>query len=130
MGARLSAGGAKDLYAFWGDRPTDGLNALLEAEAAEGREPALVALASQEFLRAVKARRLRGRLITPVFQEGRGGAYKVVSFFAKRARGLMARHAIRKRLRDPEALKAFSEEGYAFSEAASTPDTWVFRREA
>lgn len=130
MGAKLSVAGAQDLYAYWGSKPTDDLNALLDGEAASGREPVLVALASQEFMRAVKVRRLRGRVITPVFQDGRDGAFKVVSFFAKRARGLMARFALQKRLADPERLKGFSSEGYAFAPEASTEDAWVFRREA
>lgn len=129
MGAKLAMKGAKDLYAYWGDRPTEDLNALLDAEATEGREPVLLALASQEFMRAVRARRLRGRIITPVFQESREGAPKVVSFFAKRARGLMARFALQGRLQDPGALKAFSAEGYAFAPEASTEGTWVFQRE-
>ena len=88
----------------------------------------LVNLASGEFFKALDAEALPGSILTPVFEDLQKGTYKVVSFHAKRARGLMARFAIRERLQDPEGLKAFGEEGYAFDKAASDEHRWVFRR--
>lgn len=126
MGARRPEG---SLYAFWGDKPAKALSALLKAEAAGGREPLLLNLASEEYARAIHPAKLQGRIITPVFQEGKGGRFKVVSFFAKRARGLMARYALQHRLPEPGPLRAFAEEGYAFAAEASTAERWVFRRE-
>ena len=88
----------------------------------------LVNLASGEFFKALDARSLPGRLVTPVFEDLQRGGYRVVSHYAKRARGLMVRFAVRERLQDPEQLKAFREDGYAFDPQASGPDRWVFRR--
>ena len=115
----------RDLYAFWGDRLTRAVNQLL---AAGPGAPVLVNLASGEYFQALDGRALAGRVITPVFQELKPGGYKVISFHAKRARGLMARYAIRKRAEDPELLKRFREEGYAFDRKASEADRWFFRR--
>jgi len=126
MGTRLATSKAKDLYAFWGDTLTEELNAAL----ADVRNPVLINLASGEYFKAIRPKRLEARIITPVFEEVKQGQAKVVSFYAKRARGLMARHVIRHRLKDPEGLKAFSAEGYAFAPRASDASTWVFRREA
>ncbi len=115
----------RDLYAFWGDRLTRAVNQLLRAGPGA---PVLVNLASGEYFKALDAGALAGRIVTPVFQDLKPGGYKVVSFHAKRARGLMARYAIRKRAEDPEVLKRFREEGYAFDRKASEADRWVFRR--
>ncbi len=127
MGTRLANPGGKDLYAFWGDAITEALNAEL---AAQGGAPVLVNLASEEYFKSVRPKKLAARVITPVFEEKKGAGYKIVSFYAKRARGLMSRYAIVNALREPEALKAFDLEGYAFSPAASEGDRWVFRRES
>jgi len=126
MGARMAAG---SLYTFWGERLTEALNMQLDREKAAGREPVLLNLASEEYAKAIQPGALRGRMITPVFQEGQAGRYKVVSFFAKRARGTMARFIIQERLTDPEKLRRFREEGYRFAKDASSPERWVFRRE-
>ncbi len=128
MGIRLANPRGKDLYAFWGERIVDALNAaLLEAKAS-----ALVNLASEEYFRSVKVKKLSVPVIQPIFEDwsaGTGaGQYKVVSFYAKRARGLMARFALVKRLKKAEGLKKFSAEGYAFSATASDETRWVFRR--
>lgn len=125
MGTALATPAGRTLYDYWGDR----LAGLIDERAAQQRRPLIVNLASQEYARAV----LRPALRTPVlhcrFEECRAGqAPKVVSFFAKRARGLMARFAIRQRARDPKVLQAFNDEGYAFDPGASRPDEWVFRR--
>lgn len=124
MGTKLANPRGKDLYAFWGERQTDALNALL----ARQKNKVLVNLASEEYFKSVKPKRLAGRLLTPVFEEWKGGRYKVVSFFAKKARGLMARYAIVNRIDTPEGLQGFDCEGYAFDRKASNDDTFVFRR--
>lgn len=128
MGTRLKNARGANLYAFWGDKLTLALNALLDAERAGGGEAVLVNLASDEYFKSVKAAKLSGRVVTPVFEDWKGGRYKIISFYAKRARGLMSRFAIRKRIEDVEGLKGFDSEGYAFAPDASDADTLVFRR--
>jgi len=129
MGAGFAPKGKKNLYAFWGGKLTEAFNQLLDAERLAGREPVLLNLASEEYARAIQAKQLRGRMITPQFQEGKAGRFKVVSFFAKRARGRMARFVIQGRLAEPAAVQAFREDGYALDGAASTTEIWCFRRE-
>ena len=124
MGTRLANLRGKDLYAFWGERIAQAVNAAVRASGS----PVLVNLASEEYFKAVGAKRVEARLVQPVFEDWSGGKYKVVSFFAKRARGLMARYAIEARIDDAEALQDFDAEGYAFDAAASEDDRWVFRR--
>jgi hypothetical protein len=124
MGIRLSNARGKDLYAFWGDIITTHLNAAQD----DVHTPVLVNLASGEYFKAVKVRHLKARVITPVFQEEKNGQFKIVSFQAKRARGLMVRWAARHTVDDPEQLKAFDSEGYCFDGTASSADTWYFRR--
>lgn len=85
-------------------------------------------LASEEYFKSVRATKLTKPIITPVFEEWKGGRYKIVSFFAKRARGLMARYAIENKLNAAEQLKAFDSEGYAFDAKASDGTRYVFRR--
>lgn len=126
MGTRLANERGPDLYAFWGER----IARSLDAELASHRHPVLVNLASVEYFRAVPRSAIGHPVIQPVFQESRGGGWKVISFAAKRARGRMARFAIEHRLDDPQQLKAFDEDGYRFAPAASTHETWVFRRAA
>lgn len=128
MGTRLSNPRGKDLYAFWGERITAELNRLLDGEREAGRDAVLVNLASEEYFKSVKPRLLKGRLVAPVFEDWKDGRYKIISFYAKRARGLMSRYAIENRIDDVEALKGFDNEGYAFAADASDGDTWVFRR--
>ena len=130
MGTRLDNAHGKNLYAFWGERITDELNRLLtaEAEADAGREPILFNLASEEYFKAVKPAKLKGRLLSAAFEEWKGGRYKIISFYAKRARGLMSRYVIQNRIDDIEGLKGFAAEGYAFAAEASEPDRLVFRR--
>ena len=124
MGTRLATKRGKDLYAFWGDQITEALNESLTVSKAQ----ALVNLASEEYFKSVKPAKLDRPVITPVFEEWKGGGYKIVSFFAKRARGLMARYAIEHKLSKPEQLKDFDSEGYAFDAKASNEARWVFRR--
>ncbi len=124
MGTRLPNARGKDLYAYWGDTLAEHLNARAEADAS----PVIVNLASQEYFRAADRKALRPRVIECVFEEWKGGGYKVISFFAKRARGLMARHAITNRIATPAGLKRFDAEGYGFDASASGADRFVFRR--
>ncbi len=124
MGTRLANPAGRDLYAYWGDGLARALNAQLDADT----RPALVNLASEEYFKAVDARRIRHKVIQPVFEDWKNGRYKIISFYAKRARGLMARYAITRRLNDPEALKDFDLDGYAYVPEASDDATWMFRR--
>lgn len=124
MGTRFANPRGKDLYAFWGGRLADAINGQLDADPS----PVLINLASEEYFKAVGEARIRHRVITPVFEDYKGGRYKIISFFAKKARGLMSRYLITRRLLDPEALKEFDVDGYAYSPAASEGDRWVFRR--
>lgn len=124
MGTKLANPRGKDLYAFWGDAIAEHLNAHLAGE----KSPVIVNLASQEYFKAADRRVLAPRVVECVFEEWKAGQWKVVSFFAKRARGLMARYAIRKRAATPKALEGFDLEGYALDRPASAPDRLVFRR--
>ncbi len=124
MGTRLANPVGKDLYAFWGHTVTDALNRAI----AEKEAKVLVNLASEEYFKSVKAKHLSVPVITPVFEDWKNGKYKIISFFAKRARGLMARYAAVKGVSNPDKLKAFKEDGYAFDKKASTATEWVFRR--
>ena len=128
MGTRLANPRGKNLYEFWGERITDELNRLLAREEEAGRERVLVNLASDEYFKSVKPKKLKGRIVTPVFEDWKGGRYKIISFYAKRARGLMSRYVITRRIDEVEALQGFDAEGYAFAADASDADTLVFRR--
>jgi cytoplasmic iron level regulating protein YaaA (DUF328/UPF0246 family) len=124
MGTRLPTDRGQDLYAFWGDTITDYLNSRQAAE----QDPVVVNLASQEYFKAVKPKRLRARLVECVFEDYKSGVYKVISFNAKRARGAMARFAIAQRATRPEQLQAFDVDGYRFQAGVSSPERLVFRR--
>lgn len=125
MGSRLATERGKTLYDFWGDR----IARSLADQAAEVGTEILVNCASQEYFGAVDVASLGLRVITPVFMEERGGEAKIVSFYAKRARGAMARFIVQNRLRDPEALRDFDTGGYAHAPDLSTPDRPVFLRD-
>ncbi len=124
MGTRLATQRGKDLYAFWGGAVTAALNEALSAK----RSSALINLASEEYFKSVQPEGLSVPVITPVFHDWKDGKYKIISFYAKRARGLMARYAIDHKIVKPEKLKGFDTEGYAFDERSSDERTWVFRR--
>lgn len=126
MGTRLRVGSASNLYQYWGTRIADYLNRRL----AGASDPVVVNLASQEYFKAVDRDALRARVVDCVFEDGKGGQYKVVSFHAKRARGMMARWAAQYGASTPEQLQGFDSAGYAFVAAASEPDRMVFRRGA
>ncbi len=124
MGTKFANKAGKDLYAFWGERLLKAINAELDAMP----YPVAVNLASEEYFKAAVGRKIKGRVIQPVFEDWKSGQYKIISFYAKRARGLMTRYAICRRLADPEGLKEFAEDGYAFVPEASDEVRWVFRR--
>jgi len=125
MGARLRNPRGGSLYDFWGERITQALNAVAEGHA----DPTVVNLASQEYFGAVRVADLAAPLVTCHFQETRpDGPPRVLSFHAKRARGLMARFAIDRRIDRAEQLKSFDTGGYAFQPEASTDADWVFSR--
>ena len=124
MGTRLATPAGANLYQFWGDRLAEHLNQRL----ADDPAPVLLNLASQEYFKAVDRKALRPRVVECVFEDWKGGSWKIISFHAKRARGLMARHAIQQRARKPEDLRGFDAEGWAHDAAASSTDRMVFRR--
>ncbi|BDX18896.1 MAG: peroxide stress protein YaaA [Pseudomonadales bacterium] len=125
MGTKLANARGKDLYAFWGERISQWLN---EDLAAQGDE-VLLNLASQEYFGAVKPKALNARIIDTVFKDQKNGQYKIISFYAKKARGLMARYVIKERLQDPEGLKDFNLDGYRFDPASSSENQLVFLRD-
>ncbi len=127
MGTRLATARGSNLYQFWGSQIADYLNQRAQADAT----PVIVNLASEEYFKAVDKKALKPRVVSCVFEEHRGGGqYKIISFMAKRARGLMVRYAVQQRAATPEALQGFNLEGYAHVPALSTADKLVFRRDA
>lgn len=124
MGTRLTTQRGKNLYAFWGDIVTTALDDLLRVR----NSSALINLASEEYFKVVKSALLSAPVITPVFEDWKNGKYKIISFYAKRARGLMARYAALHGITQPEQLQAFDTDGYAFDTGASSERNWIFRR--
>jgi cytoplasmic iron level regulating protein YaaA (DUF328/UPF0246 family) len=124
MGTRLANDRGTNLYQFWGDIITNNLN---EALALQG-DSVLINLASNEYFKSVKKKNLKGEIITPAFKDWKNGEYKMISFFAKKARGLMARYIIENRLTDKEQLKSFDVAGYQYSEDLSQGNDWVYTR--
>ena len=124
MGTRLKTRRGSSLYDFWGDRISKQLNADAEGQA----DPTLINLASQEYFGAVDAKALKLPVVTPHFKEQKDGEARIISFFAKKARGSMARFAIDERIDKAEDLKAFDRDGYRFDKSASTEMDWIFIR--
>lgn len=124
MGTRLPNEQGKDLYSFWGSSITEALNKALKQQ----RDDVLINLASNEYFKSVKPKLLKGRILTPQFKELKHGTYKMIGVYAKQARGLMSRYIIQHRLSEPEAIKQFDLEGYAFNDNLSHNDQWVFTR--
>jgi cytoplasmic iron level regulating protein YaaA (DUF328/UPF0246 family) len=124
MGTALVTERGRNLYQFWGTQIADYLNQRAAAEVS----PVIVNLASEEYFKAVDRRALKARVVTCVFEEWRGDRYKIISFMAKRARGLMVRYAIENGLATVEKLKGFEAQGYGFDAGASSVDRLVFRR--
>lgn len=125
MGTRLATPQGKNLYQFWGAQISDYLNQRAAAE----KTPVVVNLASEEYFKAVDRRVLLPRVVHCAFEERKADGYKIVSFYAKRARGLMVRFAVKHGVTRVEQLKEFAEEGYRFAPSVSEPDRLVFRRD-
>jgi uncharacterized protein len=124
MGTTLQTDKGSNLYKFWGPQIAEHLNERLAAD----KTPVIVNLASQEYFKAVDRKTLKARVIECVFEDFKGGKYKIISFNAKRARGLMARYAVQHKITQPAGLLKFDLEGYAYDDAVSEPDRLVFRR--
>lgn len=124
MGTKLATKQGDTLYEFWADKPTKAINKQLRALKSE----VLVNLASNEYFKAVDGSLLKARVITPVFKDFKNGKYKIVSFYAKKARGLMAAYIIKNRIESPDAIKKFKLAGYKFDKASSTDSSFVFLR--
>lgn len=124
MGTKFANAKGKDLYTFWGDLITQEVNKRIQTSGSE----TLVNLASNEYFKSVKAKQIQGRVITPIFKDWKNGQYKIISFYAKKARGLMARYAADNQVEQAEDLKQFDYEGYAFDANLSTETDWVFTR--
>ncbi|WNO09267.1 peroxide stress protein YaaA [Teredinibacter sp. KSP-S5-2] len=126
MGTKFQNTRGKDLYAFWGSKITDELNK--QQKKLKGEY--LINLASNEYFKSVQQKQLNSQIITPVFKDWKNGDYKIISFFAKKARGLMSAYIIKNRITDPDKLKGFDWDGYLYNEALSEPTKWVFTRKA
>lgn len=124
MGTQFNNPRGDNLYEFWGDKITQALNQDLEKQNTD----ILINLASNEYFQSIQTNKLNARIITPVFKDQKNGVYKIISFFAKKARGLMSRYIIQNRLANPEDIKYFDVAGYQFSEEASSNEEWIFRR--
>lgn len=124
MGTKLENQRGKDLYEFWGNTLTQEINRLLSND-----DGMLVNLASNEYFKAIRKQDLEGQLITPIFKDKKNGEYKIISFYAKKARGLMCRYAIQNGVTQAEDLKKFDLDGYCFSPEQSDSNSWIFLRE-
>jgi cytoplasmic iron level regulating protein YaaA (DUF328/UPF0246 family) len=126
MGTRVSIEKEKNLYLFWGSTLTD----LLNSDLADTNSDTLINLASHEYFKAINKKELKAQIITPAFKEERDGAFKMITFFAKVARGQMTSYIIKNRLTCPEQIKQFDTDGYRFNKKLSTDDQWMFTRKA
>ena len=124
MGSRFRNKDGKSLYEIWGNKLTDSLN----TELAEQKTKVLINLASKEYFGSVQSDKLDAKIISPVFKDYSNGKYKILSFFAKKARGSMAAYIIKNRIDSPSKLKQFDVDGYRYSEEDSTPSKPVFLR--
>lgn len=124
MGTQFRNRRGKDLYAFWDEKITEYLNTELVGQ----KRPFLINLASNEYWSVIKPHKLNAEIITPVFKDQKNGHYKIISFFAKKARGLMAAYIIKNRIKKSDDLKDFNAEGYIFNPKISDSNEWVFTR--
>lgn len=125
MGTKFKNKKGKNLYEFWDGKLTENLNDLFE----EDKKPVLINLASKEYFSAIKPKSLNAEIISPVFKDFSNGKYKIISFFAKKARGYMASYIIQNKIKNPAKIKDFDVEGYRYSEKDSTPAQPVFLRD-
>ncbi len=121
MGTKFANPRGADLYQFWGDIITTELN--------KAEKAILINLASNEYFKSVHKKDIAARIITPVFMDKKNDSYKIISFYAKKARGLMSSYIIRNRISDAEQIKNFDADGYSYNAALSEADRWVFVRD-
>lgn len=124
MGTKLDNPRGKNLYEFWGERITNKLNEQIAATNSE----ILVNLASTEYFKSVKKKQLNAQLVTPAFKDWKNGQYKMISFFAKKARGLMVQYLVKNQINDLEGLKQFNLDGYEYNAELSKPMEPCFTR--
>ncbi len=130
MGTKLGNPRGDDLYAFWRAKVTRALDrAITQAHGSKGGRPVLLNLASNEYFNVLDTSRLNARIITPTFKDLRKGRYTFISFFAKKARGAMARFMIENRVTTVKGLKEFAQDDYYFEASLSNDDDWVFHRD-
>ncbi|MFB3089829.1 MAG: YaaA family protein, partial [Gammaproteobacteria bacterium] len=124
MGTYFESKKGKDLYEFWDAKLTDQINQDLKAS----KSKTLINLASYEYFKSLQADAINAEIIVPVFKDFKNGQYKIISFYAKKARGLMSAYIIKNKLKRPEELKAFNVDGYKFYKSESYSRNWVFQR--
>jgi len=125
MGSKFANQGGKNLYEFWGETITDALNTQLKKTKSE----VLLNLASNEYFKSVKPKSLNAEIIAPAFKDWKNGQYKIISFYAKKARGLMAAYVIKNRITEAAQLKQFDAAGYYYNTELSTDKQWIFTRD-
>jgi cytoplasmic iron level regulating protein YaaA (DUF328/UPF0246 family) len=124
MGTRLKTDRGNNLYAFWGSQ----ISLTLNTWSTHHTEKTIINLASNEYFKSVDKKTLQSNVITPVFLEEKEGKARVISFMAKRARGMMARYMVQERIEQPEGIKNFNVAGYTFQPTESDDNRWVFKR--
>ena len=124
MGTKFANNRGANLYQFWGEIITNQLNKFLSASP----KSVLINLASNEYFKSVKPKKLEADIITPIFMDQKNDKYKIISFFAKRARGLMSAFIIKNKITDAEQLKTFNVDGYSYNPAMSEGNKWIFCR--
>ena len=124
MGSKFRNRKGNDLYEFWESKLTDQINQDIKAS----KSKYLINLASNEYFKSLQADAINAEIIVPVFKDYKNGKYKIITFYAKKARGLMSAYIIKNRLKNPEDIKAFNVDGYKFCKSASNSTNWVFQR--
>ena len=124
MGVKFESKKGKDLYEFWASKLTDQINQDLK----DSKSKHLINLASNEYFKSLQTGDINAEIIVPVFKDYKNGKYKIISFFAKKARGQMSAYIIKNKLKDPEDIKDFNVDGYKFNKSASSESNWVFQR--
>lgn len=125
MGSKLQTKKGDNLYEYWGDKITKSI----EAKLLEQSDSVLINLASNEYFKSIKSKSINAEIITPIFKDFKNGDYKIISFYAKKARGMMSRFVIKNQLSKPEQLKEFTDGGYSYNDRLSKGNEWVFTRD-
>ncbi len=126
MGTKVKNAKGKDLYEYWGSCISESLKQELSGH----KSKTLINLASNEYFKSVQQKSFQLPVITPVFKDFSGGTFKILSFYAKKARGSMTSYIVKNRINNPEDIKAFDVDGYVFNPAFSTENEWVFTRKS